>query len=112
MRRTLFGQSLVDFAADPWIGANSQSASKQTNAKKKTTNKQSRLEREFSQAERQSSPEMTTEKAPVRDVYPSREEMPSGTVYFSSDSSSFQDFSAFQKVQTSVFSIFSASTFS
>ena len=37
------------------------------------------------------------QSTPVSEDDSSSEEMPAGTVYFASDSSSFQDFSAFQK---------------
>ena len=37
------------------------------------------------------------QSTPASEDDSSREEMPAGTVYFASDSSSFQDFSAFQK---------------
>ena len=33
----------------------------------------------------------------MSEAHSAREEMPAGTVYFASDSSTFQDFSAFQK---------------
>ena len=98
VRRALFGQSLVDFKADPWVAVKSQCDSKAKDAKKKAVSKQSRLEREFSQAESQFSQATTiVQSTPASEDDSSREEMPAGTVYFASDSSSFQDFSAFQK---------------
>ena len=55
IRRALFGQSLVDFSADPWRGVNDQSNSVSQEVKKKAKKKLSRLEREFSQTETQPS---------------------------------------------------------
>ena len=98
VRRAMFGQSLVDFKADPWVAVKSQCDSKAKDAKKKAVSKQSRLEREFSQAESQFSQATTiVQSTPVSEDDSSSEEMPAGTVYFATDSSSFQDFSAFQK---------------
>ena len=98
VRRGLFGQSLVDFTADPWIGIKGQEDCKTANIEMKKKSKQSRLEKEFSQADSQTSQATAfVESASVCDFRPSREEQPSGTVYFSSDASHFQDFSAFQK---------------
>ena len=94
MRRSLFGQSIVDFTAVPWESIKDGIDSKAANATIKAKSKQSRLEKEFSQAESQPSQTTTiVENAPASDVHPSREEVPCGTVYFSSDSSKFQDFS-------------------
>ena len=60
--------------------------------------KEPSLEREFSQAESQSSQTTTiAQSTQASEAHSSREEMPAGTVYFASDSSTFQDFSAFQK---------------
>ena len=97
VRRSLFGQSIVDFTADPWESIKDGIDSKAAKATKKTKSKQSRLEKEFSQAESQ--PSQATpcvESAPANDSRSAREEIPDGTVYFSSNSSSFQDFSGFQ----------------
>ena len=55
LRRALFGQSIVDFTADPWAGVHSERDSKAAGAQKKTKKKLSRLEREFSQGEGQAS---------------------------------------------------------
>ena len=52
VRRALFGQSFVDFNANPWTTSKSSGDSIKPEAKKKTKKKQSRLEREFSQEER------------------------------------------------------------
>ena len=41
-----FGQSIVDFTADPWTGVQSKRDSKAAGAQKKTKKKESRLERE------------------------------------------------------------------
>ena len=96
--RALFGQSLVDFKADPWVAVKSQCDSKAKDAKKKAVSKLSRLEREFSQSQSQSSQATTiVQSTPVSEDDSSSEEMPAGTVYFATDSSNFQDFSAFQK---------------
>ena len=99
VRRALFGQSLVDFKADPRVAVKSQCDSKAKDAKKKVVRKRSRLEREFSQTESQFSQATTiVQSTPASEANLSREEMPAGIVYFASDSSSFQDFSAFQKL--------------
>ena len=49
VRRALFGQSLVDFNADPWISAKSQDDSKQIIFKQQDRKKQSRIVKAFSQ---------------------------------------------------------------
>ena len=49
VRRALFGQSLVDFNADPWISAKSQDDSKQIIFKKQDRKKRSRIDNAFSQ---------------------------------------------------------------
>ena len=114
VRRALFGQSLVDFNADPWVGVDSQekSSCNKKAVKKRSQNKQSRLERSFSQvdssqatAAADSTPLETTiaDSTPtVVDSASSQEEVPDGTVYFSNDPQSqnvsyFQDFSGFQR---------------
>ena len=97
VRRALFGQSLVDFTADPWVAVKGQTDSKAASANKKVGNKQSRLEREFSQSQSSSSQAtVIVESTPADEAF-SSPETPAGTVYFSNDSSSFQDFSGFQK---------------
>ena len=107
LRRALFGQSLVDFTADPWTGVHSKRDSKAAGAQKKTKKKESRLEREFSQGESQSkasssqSSEETMRQSSQVTISDEqscgpREELPDGTVYFS-DGNFFQDFSGFQK---------------
>ena len=55
VRRALFGQSIVDFTANPWIGIHSERNFQEERAQEKTKEKQSRLEREFSQGESLSS---------------------------------------------------------
>ena len=55
IRRALFGQSLVDFSADPWRGANDQKNFGSQEIKKRAKKKLSRLELEFSQTESQPS---------------------------------------------------------
>ena len=55
IRRALFGQSLVDFSADPWRGANDQKNFGSQEIKKRAKKKLSRLELEFSQIESQPS---------------------------------------------------------
>ena len=55
IRRALFGQSLVDFSADPWRGTNDQKDSASQEIKKRAKKKLSRLEQEFSQVETQPS---------------------------------------------------------
>ena len=98
VRRSLFGQFIVDFTADPWVGLKNGSDRKVVNAQKKTTKKLSRLEREFSQRNSQPSQATTiVESTPSDEPNSPSVEEPSGTVYFSNDSSYFQDFSAFQK---------------
>ena len=112
VRRALFGQSIVDFKADPWTGVHSKRDSKAAGAQKRTKKKQSRLEREFSQGESQSSRVSSSQSCEETIRQPSevtvagsssdeqlsvpREERPNGTVYFS-DGEFFQDFSGFQK---------------
>ena len=112
VRRALFGQSIVDFTADPWTGIQSKRDSKAAGAQKRTRKKQSRLEREFSQDESQSSRVSSSQSCEETIRQPSevtiagsssneqlsvpREERPNGTVYFS-DGEFFQDFSGFQK---------------
>ena len=107
MRRAFFGQSIVDFTADPWTGVHSKRDSKAAGAQKKTKKKESRLEREFSQGESQSkasssqSSEETMRQSSQVTISDEqscgpREELPDGTVYFS-DGNFFQDFSGFQK---------------
>ena len=112
VRRALFGQSIVDFTADPWVGVHSERDSKAAGAQKRTKKKQSRLEREFSQGEsqssrasssqscaetiRQSSEVTIAESTSDEQLSVPRAEMPNGTVYFS-DGELFQDFSGFQK---------------
>ena len=118
VRRALFGQSLVDFDADPWVGVDNQekSSCNKKAVKKKSQNKQSRLEKSFSQVESSqattaadSTPLATTiaDNTPptIVDSESSPEEVPDGTVYFSNDPqfhnvhvvSYFQDFSGFQR---------------
>ena len=112
VRRALFGQSIVDFKADPGTGVHSKRDSKAAGAQKRTKKKQSRLEREFSQDESQSSRVSSSQSCEEAIRQPSevtiagsssneqlsvpREERPNGTVYFS-DGEFFQDFSGFQK---------------
>ena len=96
VRRALFGQSLVDFTADPWVGVKGQLDSKEASANKKVRSKQSRLEREFSQSQSSSSQATVIVESTPADEASSSPEVPAGTVFFN-DSSSFQDFSAFQK---------------
>ena len=112
LRRALFGQSIVDFTADPWAGVHhSKRDSKAAGAQKRTKKKQSRLEREFSQGEsqskesssqsseatmRQSSQVTIVESSSEEQSVVPREGLPDGTVYFS-DGNFFQDFSGFQK---------------
>ena len=115
VRRALFGQSLVDFNADPWVGVDSQekSSCNKKSVMKKSQSKQSRLEKSFSQVD-SSQATTTADSTPlattVADSTPltivesesSQEDAPSGTVYFSNDPqfqnvSYFQDFSGFQR---------------
>ena len=98
VRRSLFGQSLVDFTADPWVGLKNGGDRKVANAQQKTKKKLSRLEKEFSQRDSQFSQATTiVESTPSTEPNSPSVEKPSGTVYFSEDSSHFQDFSGFQK---------------
>ena len=109
IRRALFGQSLVDFNSDPWIGVNSQEekAGSKGTVRKKSQKKQSRLELAFSQEESKSSQETASSQETVVQCDSSQETVaepspPAGTVYFSCDPQShnvshFQDFSGFQK---------------
>ena len=55
IRIALFGQSLTDFSAYPWRGANDQKNFVTQEIKKKAKKKLSRLEQEFSQIESQPS---------------------------------------------------------
>ena len=116
VRRALFGQSLVDFDADPWVGVDNQekSSCNKKAVKKKSQNKQSRLEKSFSQVDSSqattaadSTPLATTkaDSTPptIVDSESSQEEMPDGTVYFSNDPQSqnvsyFQDFQVFKEM--------------
>ena len=116
IRRALFGQSLADFTANPWVGIKDQDISASQESKKKKKGKPSRLERQFSQTEQQfsqtecasqstsSSIEMTVcDSSQNTTLYNStsfiaNELEPNGSVYFSSDPhfqniSYFQDFS-------------------
>ena len=123
VRRALFGQSLVDFDADPWVGVDNQekSSCNKKAVKKKSQNKQSRLEKSFSQVESSFSSQVESSQATttadstplattVADSTPltivesesTQEDAPSGTVYFSNDPqfqnvSYFQNFSGFQR---------------
>ena len=112
VRRALFGQSLVDFDKDPWIGIDNQdsAANKKSAVQKKAQKKQSRLERAFSQAESSQTIESTqivenpSQAVTISESSPreATDSLPDGTVYFSIDPHSqqvatFQDFSAFQK---------------
>ena len=106
VRRALFGQSIVDFKADPWAGVHSKRDSKAAEAQKRTKKKQSRLEREFSQGESQSSRASSSQsceetirqssEVTIAESSSDEQEMPNGTIYFS-DGRFFQDFSGFQK---------------
>ena len=90
VRRSLFGQSLVDFTADPWVGLKNGSDRKVANAQKKTKKKLSRLEREFSQRDSQLSQATTIiESTPCDEPSSPSVEKPDGTVYFSEDLSYF-----------------------
>ena len=96
LRRALFGQSIVDFTADPWAGVHSERDSKAAGAQKKTKKKQSRLEREFSQGESKSSRASSSQSSEETVRQSSQvilaesncagEEMPDGTMYFSQGS--------------------------
>ena len=122
VRRALFGQSLVNFAADPSIGLNEQSDSSVKRVRTRERKKPSRIENSFSQSCNSVSQKSTAVESTfpesvstaVESTFPEsireteagsrvpHEEMPNGTVYFSNDSNScnvsyFQDFSAFQK---------------
>ena len=117
IRRALFGQSLVDFNADPWntLDNHDGARSNKEPPKMKPQKKQSRLEKAFSQVESQSSqttthtastPSTVVEVHSSQEVTPTEnpieETLPNGTVYFSNDpysqnASYFQDFSAFQQ---------------
>ena len=112
IRRALFGQSLVDFNADPWntLGDHDGTTNNKEPPKMKPQKKQSRLQKAFSQVESQSSQTTThasSTPSTVVEVQSSQEgapeeTVPSGTVYFSNDpysqnASYFQEFSAFQQ---------------
>ena len=84
IRRALFGQSLVDFNADPWKGATDQTEA----PKKKPHKKQSRLEKAFSQFESQSSQ--------ATEVQSSQEAIPA-TSLADENATNFQEFSTFQQ---------------
>ena len=94
-RRALFGQSFVDFNANPWTTSKSSKDFIKPEAKEKTKKKQSRLEREFSQSQSETSQataiaESTPhsnfgEELPGSAMYSCREEAPDGTVCFSRD---------------------------
>ena len=45
VRRALFGQSIVDFTANPWVGIHSERNFREERVQEKTKEKQSRLER-------------------------------------------------------------------
>ena len=105
MRRALFGQSTVDFSADPWIGHKDRNDSKRKEVSLKPRKAPTRIEREFSQSQSEASQTQTqpesrddsseeVEDTPMQAV--SVEVFPEGTVYFSDGFSSFQDFSGFQ----------------
>ena len=61
IRRSLFGQSIVDFDADPWISVSSpeENICQKKAVKKKMQKKQSRLEKAFSQSQADSSQTIT-----------------------------------------------------
>jgi hypothetical protein len=67
IRRALFGQSFVDFNADPWTTSRDSKDSVKPEAnKKKAKKKQSRIEREFSQGEKTTSQATTiTDSTPI-----------------------------------------------
>ena len=88
IRRALFGQSLVDFNADPWRGATDQTEA----PKKKPQKKQSRLEKVFSQFESQSSQ--------ATEVQSSQEAIPA-TSLADENATNFQEFSTFQQQPSS-----------
>ena len=100
LRRALFGQSLVDFSADPWIGAKSSKKKAQPHVEMKSGKKASRIEREFSQSQSEFSQTPLVEEESSSDF--ESEEAPLGTVHYHKDPNdpqrvfSVQDFSAFQ----------------
>ena len=112
VRRSLFGQAIVDFTADPWVALKDDNDHKTASVQKRTKKKFSRLEKGFSQAESQSSQATTVVQDTPIEPYSSQattviqdsptepcsysQDIPNGTVYFSDDSC-FQDFSGFQK---------------
>ena len=100
LRRALFGQSLVDFSADPWIGVKSSKKKAQPRVEMKLGKKASRIEREFSQSQSELSQTPVVDDESCSES--ESEEVPVGTVYYHRDPNnpqrvfSVQDFSAFQ----------------
>ena len=100
LRRALFGQSLVDFSADPWIGVKSSKKKAQPRVEMKLGKKASRIEREFSQSQSELSQTQILEDDSSSES--EGEEAPAGTVFYHRDPYdpqrvfSVQDFSAFQ----------------
>ena len=105
VRRALFGQSIVDFSVDPWIGRKSRKDSERTEVRQKAKKTPSRIQREFSQSQSQASQTQRESQTETDDSSEEMnetpvEEVPNGTVYFSNNFSdgfsTFQDFSGFQ----------------
>ena len=96
VRRSLFGQAIVDFTADPWVALKDDNDHKTASVQKRTKKKFSRLERGFSQVESQSSQATTVIQDTPTEPCSYSQDIPNGTDYFS-DGSCFQDFSGFQK---------------
>ena len=93
----LFGQSHVDFSADPWIGIKSSKKKAQPQIEMRSGKKASRIQREFSQSQSESSQTQLVEESFSESE---EEEVPAGTVHYyrnpDGSSSSVQDFSGFQ----------------
>ena len=101
VRRALFGQSIVDFSVDPWIGRKSRKDSERTEVRQKAKKTPSRIQREFSQSQSQASQTQRESQTETDDSSEEInetpvEEVPNGTVYFSNNfPMAFQPFKIF-----------------